>query len=129
MKIIFILILIGEIGTGKTSLINGYDGKKFNPKITFNLNNNSIQKKVEINNKKYFINIWDTAGQERFRSMNKIFIKDSHIVIFVYDVTNTKTVQELNFWVNEVKQILSENVIFGIAGNKIDLKMKKIMMN
>ena len=76
---------------------------------------------MEINQKKYVIKIWDTAGQERFRSLNKLFIKDSQIVIFVYDVTEKKTFEELDYWVKYVQQILPENVIFGLVGNKKDL--------
>ena len=115
------LILIGESGTGKTSLINVYSGKTFSLKTFPNLSSNYIIKKMEINQKKYVIKIWDTAGQERFRSLNKIFIKDSQVVIFVYDVTKKKTFEELGYWVNFVQQILPENVIFGLVGNKMDL--------
>ena len=115
------LILIGESGTGKTSLINVYSGKKFSLKTFPNLSSNYIIKKMEINQKKYVIKIWDTAGQERFRSLNKLFIKDSQIVIFVYDVTKKKTFEELGYWVDFVQQILPENVIFGIVANKMDL--------
>ena len=32
--------------------------------------------------KNYFINIWDIAGQKQFSSKNKIFIKDSDIILF-----------------------------------------------
>ena len=115
------LILIGESGTGKTSLIDVYSGKKFSLKTFSSLSSNYIIKKMEINQKNYVIKIWDTAGQERFRSLNKLFIKDSQIVIFVYDVTKKKTFEELGYWVNFVQQILPENVIFGIVANKMDL--------
>ena len=115
------LILIGESGTGKTSLIDVYSGKKFSLKTFSSLSSNYIIKKMEINQKNYVIKIWDTAGQERFRSLNKLFIKDSQIVIFVYDVTKKKTFEELGYWVNFVQQILPENVIFGLVGNKKDL--------
>ena len=115
------LILIGESGTGKTSLIDVYSGKKFSLKTFSSLSSNYIIKKMEINQKNYVIKIWDTAGQERFRSLNKLFIKDSQIVIFVYDVTKKKTFEELGYWVDFVQQILPENVIFGIVANKMDL--------
>ena len=59
---------------------------------------NFVEKKIYINDKYYDINIWDTAGQEIYRSCNKLFIKNSNIVIFVYDITNKKTFVELDYW-------------------------------
>ena len=75
----------------------------------------------QINNKKYHVEIWDTAGQEQFRSLTKIFIKDSKIVIFVYDITNKKSFEELEYWYKTIKDVLGESAVLGIAGNKQDL--------
>lgn len=36
------------------------------------------------------VNLWDTVGQEKFESLTKLFLKDSEIVIFVYDITDKK---------------------------------------
>ena len=49
---------------------------------------------MEILNNKYILNLWDTIGQEKFRSLTKIFLNDSKIVIFVYDITKEKTFEE-----------------------------------
>ena len=119
------LILLGESGTGKTSLINAYNGIQFKEVFLSTCSANYIKKEIEINENIYNVILWDTAGQERFRSVNKIFIKDSQIVIFVYDITKRGTFIELEYWVNYVRQILPENVIFGVAGNKIDLLVEE----
>ena len=66
--------------------------------------------------------MWDTAGQEQFRSMNKIFIKNSNIILFIYDITRKKTLTELNFWSKYVESCIEkDSAIYGIIGNKIDL--------
>jgi len=80
-----------------------------------------ISKRLTINEKIYDIQIWDTAGQERFCSINKIFIKDSHIVIFIYNITSRKSFLELKFWTEYVDELLRKNISIGIAANKIDL--------
>ena len=88
------IILLGEPGVGKSSLINVYNGDPFSENIPSSIQSSFISKRLTINEKIYDIQIWDTAGQERFRSINKIFIKDSHIVIFVYDITSRKSFLE-----------------------------------
>ena len=54
--------------------------------------------------------------------MNKIFIKNSRVVIFVYDITRKKTLKELSFWAEYADNILGkDNAIYGVIGNKLDL--------
>ena len=114
------IIMLGESGVGKTCLINAFITKKFNP--VFSTICSSYNSKIlQIGNKTYDIHLWDTAGQEKYRSVSKLFIKDSQIVIFVYDITNEATLTELSFWVKYVEELLGKDVVFGVAGNKIDL--------
>ncbi len=115
------VILLGETGVGKTSLINAYLGKRFSPNMESTLSPESGRKIREIKQKKYIIELWDTAGQEKYRSMNNIFIKGSKIVILVYSVVLQSSFSELNYWVKTTKEILSNETVYGIAGNKADL--------
>ena len=71
--------------------------------------------------------MWDTAGQEKYRSINKLFYKDSNIVIFVYDITNKKSFDEIkNYWFEQVKENCDLNkIILGVAANKCDLFNKE----
>lgn len=119
------LILVGEAGTGKTSLINVSVGMKFNKDIMTTGSSSYVQKAITVNNKKYTVNLWDTIGQEKYRSLTKIFIKDSKIVIFVYDITRKESFDELNFWFNTIEEILGKEPIIGICGNKSDLYLKE----
>ena len=114
------VILIGESGVGKTCLIRAYEGKKFT-NVLASSGPGFIKKEIKKDDKTYQIHLWDTAGQEKYRCVNKIFIKDSHIAILVYDITKRKTFQELDYWVNYTQEILGKDVVFGLAGNKIDL--------
>ena len=83
---------------------------------------NQSFKTLEINNKKLNISIWDTMGQEKYRSITRTFIKGSHIVILVYDITRRETFIDLNYWSNLAKEVLgNDEIIFGVAANKIDL--------
>ena len=119
------VILIGESGTGKTSLINATMGLKFKESVESTTTNSFSSKTVTIDNKDYVLNLWDTIGQEKFRALTKIFIKDSKIVILVYDITRKASFNELNFWLKMIQDILGEEPILGICGNKSDLFVKE----
>ena len=120
------VILVGETGTGKTSLINVAMGMKFQEGVEASTSAASfVTKKINIGDKEYAINLWDTIGQEKFRSLTKIFIKDSKIVIFVYDITRLQTFKELDFWFKTIHDVLGDEPVLGIVGNKKDLIMKE----
>ena len=119
------VILVGEAGTGKTSLINTSIGMEFKDFLPSSATNSFAPKEIKIDGKKYILNLWDTIGQEQFRSLTKIFIKDSKIVIFVYDITNEKSFVELDYWIRTINDILKDEPILAIAGNKQDLFLKE----
>ena len=120
------VILVGESFTGKTSLINTAMGLKFIEGVEASTSAASfVTKKVKIGEKTFLVNLWDTIGQEKYRSLTKIFIKDSKIVIFVYDITNKQSFKELDFWFKTIQDVLGDEPVIGIAGNKKDLVMKE----
>ncbi len=119
------VILIGEMGTGKTSLINTSIGLEFKYKIKSTQSSSIMQKKVTIDDNTYIINLWDTIGQEVFRSLTKIFMKDAKIVIFVYDITRLDTFNQIvEFWYDNAKEVLGDEPVMGIVGNKEDLYLE-----
>ena len=121
----FKAILLGESGTGKTSLINVSVGLKFKDGIASTLASSYVMKKFNKDNQEYILDLWDTNGQEKYRAMTKLFIKNSSIVVFVYSTDNRESFENLKFWVQFVKEILGENITLGVVGNKSDLYMKE----
>ena len=121
------IVLVGEAATGKTSLINTYLGLSFNKDLESTLTPSVSQKLITIKNIKYIVNIWDTVGQEQYRSITKIFIKGSQIVIFVYDVTNQNSFDNLDYWVKSVEEYLGKEPIYGVIGNKTDLFEQQVV--
>ena len=84
-----------------------------------------VQKIIKKNDKEYKLNLWDTIGQEKYRSLTKIFLKGSKIIIFVYDISNKKSFQSLEFWKKIIDDIVGSELVYGIVGNKIDLYDKE----
>ena len=119
------VILVGEVATGKTSLINSSIGLEFTEKVESTQSSSIIQKIMTINEKQYTINLWDTIGQEQYRALTNIFMKGAKIVIFVYDITRKETFEQLDYWFENTKEVLGDKPILGIVGNKSDLYMKE----
>ena len=119
------VILLGEAGVGKTSIIDKFDKDRFNHSYYSTYSSSFITKKMKINEKNICLEVWDTAGQEQYRSLGKIFVKNSQIVVLVYDITTKQSLEELNYWYNFINNELGEKVTLGLAGNKTDLFTKE----
>jgi len=120
------VILLGESGVGKTNLINIITGVDFNENEKSTVASTFSMKKLNVRGKVHQINLWDTIGQEKLRTLTKLFYNNSKIVIFVYDITQNYSFEELkNYWVKDVEEKLGKNIIKGIVGNKSDLFMKE----
>jgi small GTP-binding protein len=118
------VVLIGESGVGKSSIIKQYLSHVFDPDIVASISSKVVPKTLEIKDMKRIIkfNIWDTAGQEKYRSIAKIFYKDAKIIIFVYSIVNKESFESLKtYWLPEVKSSVFSDVIFAVVGNKYDL--------
>ena len=115
------VILVGDSGVGKTSIIGRYLNR-YSAEQRATIGASYSNKLEEIDNYKINFDIWDTAGQERFRSVNTIFYKEAYICIMVYDITKEESFQSIKeYWYNTVTENSLNKIIFGIAGNKIDL--------
>ena len=114
-------ILVGKSGVGKTNLINTCAGFAFNSSSVPTMNNTFLQKRFNINKKEYIINLWDTISQEQYNSVNRLFYRNAEIVIFVFDVTKRDSLEELDHWIDIIKEELGTNFVCGIVGNKNDL--------
>ena len=118
----FKVILVGESGVGKTCIIKQYIDNNFDSEEIPTIAGQEVFKEIKIGKETVKLTIWDTCGQEQFRSINSIFMKKSNIVIFVYDITNQKSFDELkDYWSKEVMNYLGKDVVFAVAGNKSDL--------
>ena len=107
------VVLIGESGVGKTSIINRYSKNTFSPKLTSTPGDLFTAKAVDFKeyNKTIKFEIWDTLGQQKYRSLAKVFYKiEAAACILVYDITKKQTFEELkNFWIKDIKANASPN--------------------
>ena len=116
------VVLVGDAGVGKTNLIRVASGEEFNPNSSSTDANSYSEGQIVIKEKTYNYCLWDTAGQEKYLSMNKLFIKNSKIVLIVFAITSRESFEHIDFWNNYIKDSLVEgNYIVALIGNKSDL--------
>ena len=117
------IILLGGSGVGKTSIINQYICKdySFDPNCETTSSANFLEKHLVLEGEKIKVAVWDTIGQEKFNCVTKLFIKDSKIVILIFDITEKRSFDDLQYWYNFLKNDFGQEVILGIGGNKVDL--------
>ena len=118
------VVLIGESGVGKTSIIAQFINRNFNQDLmTTNGATFSTKSKVYKELKKIItFEMWDTAGQEKYRSLSQLFFKDASVALIIYDITSKPSFEEIkNYWLNLVKENSPKNIIIYIIGNKYDL--------
>lgn len=73
-----------------------------------------------MNDKSIRLQLWDTAGQERFRSLIPGYLRDSHAIFLIYDITNADSFNNVNTWLDYIKENRGEEVAIFIIGNKKD---------
>ena len=108
----FKVVLIGESGVGKKSILLRYVSNEFNSQQFSTLGLSYVDKIIQIdNNKKIKLEIWDIAGQEKFRSLAKAYYRNIDVGILVYDVTNKTSFEEIkNYWIKDIKEDNDDNI-------------------
>ena len=114
------VVIVGDDGVGKTSLIRRYCTGTFEgPRIITTGVDRQI-KIVQVNGNSVKLFIWDIPGQERFGALHDAFYRGAKVVALVYDLMNPATLDNLPHWHAGVAQICPK-ARFVVVGNKLDL--------
>lgn|SRR3990167_5993754 len=124
------VILLGDSGVGKTSLLDRYVNNKFSDQYKATIGSDFLTKEITIGNDVISLQIWDTAGQERFRGLGSAFYRGADSCIIVYDVNVKKTFDNIGNWQTEffTQGAPKDPSSFPLAviGNKIDLNERAV---
>lgn len=128
-KVLLKVIILGDSGVGKTSLMNQYVNKKFSNQYKATIGADFLTKEVYVEDRNVTMQIWDTAGQERFQSLGVAFYRGADCCVLVFDVNNIKSFETLDSWRDEFLIQASprdpDNFPFVVLGNKIDYDESK----
>ena len=124
IKLSLKILLIGDSQVGKTSLLLKYTEHVFPEEHIATIGVEYKDKFIIKDNYNIRLQIWDTAGQERFHSITKNIYRNANGVLFVYDITNQESFNNIKNWIKDLQNV--GNDIKGvIIGNKLDLEQKR----
>lgn len=116
------ILIIGESGVGKSSLLLRFTEGNFDPEQTLTIGVDFKTKRLTIDGNTVKLAIWDTAGQERFRTLTPSYYRDAQGAILVFDVSSHSTFSKLETWLSELDTYSTKsNIVKMIVGNKIDM--------
>ena len=117
------VVMLGDSGTGKNSIIKRFVKNRFDPVCKSTQVNAMMSKSMPIPGLKTSarFQIWDTAGQEKFHSMASFYYQDAAAAVVVFDLTQAQSFDGVKVWIKEIHEKRSESIVIVIAGNKADL--------
>ena len=100
------VVIIGDTGVGKTSILFRYVFEKFDDSMITTCGAGFKSKEVSFGNgEKLKLNLWDTAGQEKYDALTKLYFKGAEAALVVYDCTDEKSFAKAQKWVKDLEEI------------------------
>ena len=121
---IYKIVLIGDGGVGKTSMVLRYCENSFKENYIMTIGSNFSTKQVNLadhSNISVKLQLWDLAGQKHFSFVRPPFYRGATGVIFVFDLTRRSSFANLIGWKTEVEKVIGSGKPYVLVGNKLDL--------
>lgn len=124
----FKIVIFGDGGVGKTTLINRYLTGVFKSNSEMTIGVAFHVKKIDIGGKHINLQIWDFAGEERFKFLLPSYVIGASAGIFLFDITRYSSLKNFDSWIEIFKQgYRGENhqIPVLLVGSKLDLEYKR----
>ncbi|KAG0421057.1 hypothetical protein HPB47_003041 [Ixodes persulcatus] len=126
------ILVIGDLGTGKTSIIKRYVHQFFSHHYRATIGVDFALKVINWDeNTLIRLQLWDIAGQERFGNMTRVYYKEAVGAFIVFDVTRSQTFEAVKKWKmdldSKVQQPEGNSIPCVLLGNKCDMSKEGIV--
>ena len=121
-QFIFKLILIGNSGVGKSSIIQRYMKNTFEESYKCTIGVDFLMKTLNLNGKTVKLQLWDTAGQEKYKSMVASYYRGANVALVVFDITSHASFDSLPVWIENYYKNGPEQKNIILIGNKKDME-------
>lgn len=119
------LMLIGDSGVGKSSLLLRFSDDSFDMNCTPTIGIDFKLRTIELDQKKIKLQLLDTAGQERFKTITTAHYRNAMGILLVYDITNEQSFKNIEEWLKNIEKHTSQPVNKILIGNKTDLSAQR----
>ncbi|ORC88450.1 ras-related rab-4 [Trypanosoma theileri] len=123
------LIVVGDSGTGKSSLLHRFVEDTFSEDQAQTIGVEFGSKIVQLAGRKVKLQIWDTAGRERYKSVTRSYYRGAVGCLIVYDITQRSSYESVPQWLNDVRQLAGKDVVVMLIGNKSDLSENRAIQH
>ena len=120
-ELVFRIIIVGDTGVGKSCILLRFSENTFKEQHNVTIGVEFGSKIMRIDKNILKLQIWDTAGQESFRSITRSFYRRADGVLLVYDVTARQSFENCEYWLEEIRQNGSLDIVVYLVGNQVDL--------
>ena len=121
----FKLLLVGDGGVGKTTLVKRHRTGEFEKKYIPTLGVEVHPLKFNTNCGEICFNVWDTAGQEKFGGLRDGYYIQGQCAIIMFDVTARVSYKNVPNWHRDITRVC-ENIPIVLCGNKVEVKERKV---
>ena len=118
---LFKIVLIGDSGVGKSNLLLRFTRNEFNLESKTTIGVEFATKNVRIDNQVIKAQVWDTAGQERYRAITSAYYRGAYGALLVYDITKQNSFENVERWLQELREHADSNIVVMLVGNKVYL--------
>lgn len=119
------MIMVGDYGSGKTSLVHRYIHKQFSNFYKATIGVDITSKSVQVAGLgEVEAQVWDIAGQDNFAKVRSRFYQGASAAIVVFDLTRLPTFENISNWISEIKKDIGK-IPMVLVGNKSDLTSQR----
>lgn len=120
MKNVIKIVVAGDGGVGRTTLLKRYTEKKFYHDTQMTRGLEFFHKIVKLEGEILDLLFWDFGGQERWRFIFPPFVSGARLGILAFDLTRSLTIENIGGWVKMFRKYNPELPIL-LIGTKKDL--------
>ena len=113
-------VVLGESGVGKTSAIERLSTNTFRERSQSTIGVDYRVVKIK-GIKPVNVKVWDTAGAERFRSVTKLYYRNTDCVMMVFSLCDRESLESIESWVHDFRENNEDSVPILLVGTKEDI--------